>query len=173
MGAMPMMIGDLIMLGIEGKNWKEKLRELVLAQPDPHKVALSLAIGCSAAFLPPFGFHTVLVIAIGSLLKTGVPLAVLGTWINNPWTFIPVFLPAYVAEIEIGEHLLREETVFPSLGALSKMPTSAIIAQIKLVIWPFICGSVIFSAIVFILTYLLTRGFLRFKGRISSDHQAR
>ncbi len=166
-------IGDLTMLGVNGANWKEKLRELVLAQPDPHKVALSLAIGCSAAFLPPFGFHTVLVIAVASLLKTGVPLAVLGTWINNPWTFIPIFLPAYVIEIEIGEHLLRENTVFPSLRALSKMPTSAIIAQVKLVLWPFICGSLIASVLVFLVTYLLTRVFIRFKGKISSEHQAR
>jgi hypothetical protein len=161
------------MWGIDGKNWKGKLRELVLAQPDPHKVAMSLSIGCSAAFLPPFGFHTILVIAIASILKTGVPLAVLGTWINNPWTFIPIFLPAYVLEIEIGEHLLREETVFPSLRALSKMPTSAIIAQVKLVIWPFICGSVIVSLMVFLVTYLVSRIFLRFKGKISSEHQAR
>lgn len=161
------------MLGIDGKNWKGKLRELVLAQPDPHKVALSLAIGCSAAFLPPFGFHTILVIAISSILKTGVPLAVLGTWINNPWTFIPIFLPVYVVEIEIGEHLLREKTVFPSLRALSKMPTTAIIAQVKLVIWPFICGSVIVSVLIFLVTYVITRVFLRFKGKISSEHQAR
>lgn len=161
------------MLGIDGKNWKEKLRELVLAQPDPHKVALSLAIGCSAAFLPPFGFHTILVIAVGTLLKTGVPLAVLGTWINNPWTFIPIFLPVYVAEIEIGEHLLHQETIFPSLRALSRMPTTAIIAQVKLVIWPFICGSVIVSALIFLGTYLIARIFLRFKGKISSERQSR
>lgn len=161
------MTGDSIMWGLDRKNWKVKLRELVLAQPDPHKVALSLAVGCSAAFLPPFGFHTVLVIAIGSLLKTGVPLAVLGTWINNPWTFVPIFLPAYVMEIKIGEYLLREETVFPSLRALSKMPTSAIIAQVKLVIWPFICGSVIVSVLIFLVTYLVTRIFLRMK---SSDN---
>lgn len=161
------MTGDSIMWGLDRKNWKVKLRELVLAQPDPHKVALSLAVGCSAAFLPPFGFHTVLVIAIGSLLKTGVPLAVLGTWINNPWTFVPIFLPAYVMEIKIGEYLLREETVFPSLRALSKMPTSAIIVQVKLVIWPFICGSVIVSVLIFLVTYLVTRIFLRMK---SSDN---
>lgn len=161
------------MFGVDGKNWKTKLRELVLAQPDPHKVALSLSIGCSAAFLPPFGFHTILVIAIGSILKTGVPLAVLGTWINNPWTFIPIFLPAYVVEIEIGEHLLGEGTVFPSLRALSKMPTSAIIAQVKLVLWPFICGSIIFSLLVFLFTYFMARIFLRFKGKISSENQVR
>ncbi len=161
------------MFGIDRGNWKEKLRELVLSQPDPHKVALSLAIGCATAFLPPFGFHTVLVIAVATLFKTGVPLAVLGTWINNPWSFIPVFLPAYVLEIEMGERLLHEETAFPSLGALSKMPTSAILAQVKLVLWPFVCGSVVFSFLVFVATYFVTRVFLRFKGTISSGPPTR
>lgn len=89
-------------------RWKEKLFKLVRNDPDPVKVSLAMALGFSAAFLPPFGFHTLLVMGLGYLFRVSVPLAILGTWINNPWTFIPVFLPSYVLEIKLGGILLEK-----------------------------------------------------------------
>uniref|UniRef100_A0A7C3R613 DUF2062 domain-containing protein n=1 Tax=Leptospirillum ferriphilum TaxID=178606 RepID=A0A7C3R613_9BACT len=143
--------------------WKEKFRELVMKDPDPRKVSAAIAIGFSAAFLPPFGFHTILVMGLGYVLQVSVPLAVLGTWINNPWTFVPVFLPSYVLEINLGAHLLHKKLNFPSLGALSKMPYKAVIAQVKLVLWPFIVGSVVLSCAVFVISFALVYGFLKYR----------
>ena len=135
------------------KGWKEKLRHLVQSDPDPGKVSLAMALGFSAAFLPPFGFHTLLVMALGYLFRVSVPLAVLGTWINNPWTFIPVFLPAYFAEVRIGERFLGMSVPFPSLAALSKMPESAILMQVRQVLLPFFLGSVVVAACAFLVAF--------------------
>ena len=150
------------------KGWKEKLRHLVQSDPDPGKVSLAMALGFSAAFLPPFGFHTLLVMALGYLFRVSVPLAVLGTWINNPWTFIPVFLPSYVLEINLGAILLEKKLNFPSLAVLSRMPYRTVIAQIKLVLWPFIVGSVVLSCAVFIVSFFLIYGFLKYRKGFSS-----
>ncbi len=151
------------------QRWKARLTELVMKDPDPKKVALALALGFSAAFLPPFGFHTVLVMVVGYFLGVSVPLAVLGTWINNPWTFIPLFLPAYVLEVNLGAFLLHRKVYFPSLGSLSRMPYQTVLAQVKLVLWPFVLGSVVISAGIFILSFFSAYGFLKFrKGSPSS-----
>ncbi|AKS22588.1 MAG: Hypothetical protein C75L2_00100013 [Leptospirillum sp. Group II 'C75'] len=144
-------------------RWKEKLFKLVRNDPDPVKVSLAMALGFSAAFLPPFGFHTLLVMGLGYLFRVSVPLAILGTWINNPWTFIPVFLPSYVLEIKLGGILLEKKLNFPSLSALSRMPYKTVIAQIKLVLWPFIVGSVVFSCAVFVTSFFLVYGFLKYR----------
>ena len=138
------------------------------SDPDPAKVSLAMALGFAAAFLPPFGFHTLLVMGLGYLLRVSVPLAVLGTWINNPWTFVPVFLPSYVLEINLGARLLEKKLNFPSLSALSRMPYKAVISQVKLVLWPFIVGSAVFSCAIFIISFFLIYGFLKYRKGFSS-----
>ncbi len=140
-----------------------------MKDPDPKKVSLAMALGFAAAFLPPFGFHTVLVMVVGYFLGISVPLAVLGTWINNPWTFIPLFLPAYVLEINLGALLLHRKIHFPSLGTLSRMPYETILTQVKLVLWPLVVGSIVMSGGVFILSFFSTYGFLKFRKKIPSS----
>ncbi len=153
----------MIIPGFNYRNWATRLKQLIMEDPDPKKIALALALGFSSAFLPPFGFHTFLVMGVGYLMGVSVPLAILGTWVNNPWTFVPLFLPAYVLEIDLGAFILHRKVYFPALGALSRMPYQAILAQVKLVLWPLFVGSVIFSAGVFIISFFSTYGFLRFR----------
>ncbi|MHB8542484.1 MAG: DUF2062 domain-containing protein [Leptospirales bacterium] len=153
----------MITPGASFQSWKKRLSELVMNDPDPKKVAMAIALGFCAAFLPPFGFHTILVMMIGYVLGISVPLAVLGTWINNPWTFIPLFLPAYVLEIKLGGFLLHKKVYFPALGAISRMPYKAALAHLKPVFWPFILGSMVFSAGIFIVSFFSVYGFLKYR----------
>ena len=133
--------------------WKNKVIPLFTGSDDPVKDALAFAVGLSSAFLPPFGFHTALVAIIAYLFRLSLPLGLLGSWTNNPWTFIPVFLPAYFAEVRIGERFLGMSVPFPSLAALSKMPESAIFMQIRQVLLPFFLGSVVVAACAFLVAF--------------------
>ena len=133
--------------------WKSKVVPLFTGSHDPVRDSLSFSVGLSSAFLPPFGFHSVLVAVIAYLFRLSLPLGLLGSWTNNPWTFIPIFLPAYFAEVRIGERLLGMSVPFPSLAALSKMPESAILMQIRQVLLPFFLGSVVVAACAFLVAF--------------------
>ncbi|MEC4682910.1 MAG: DUF2062 domain-containing protein [Nitrospirota bacterium] len=135
------------------EGWKERIMDLFLGSDDPVKDALSFATGFASAFLPPFGFHSILVALLAYVFKLSLPIGLLGSWMNNPWTFVPVFLPAYLAEIKVGCLLLHMETHLPNLKALSEMPKGAILAQIKAVLYPFLIGSTLFSVLAFFLSF--------------------
>ncbi len=133
--------------------WKNKVVPLFTESRDPVKDALSFSVGLAAALLPPFGFHSALVAIIVYLFRLSLPLGLLGTWVNNPWTFIPVFVPAYFAEVRIGERFLGMSVPFPTLATLSKMPESAILIQIRQVLLPFFLGSVVVAACAFLVAF--------------------
>ena len=77
------------------------------------------------------------------------------------YTFVPVFLPAYLAEIKIGALILNVPVQVPNIRALSRMPKEAILAQVKIVLYPFVVGSGLFALGAFLLSfptiYLLIR----------------
>lgn len=135
------------------EGWKKRVLQLFLGSKDPVRDAISFATGFASAFLPPFGFHSILVAFLAYLFKLSLPLGLLGSWTNNPWTFVPLFLPAYLAEIKVGSLLLHTTTRLPNLQALSKMPKEAILAQIRDVLLPFVVGSVLFAAAAFALSF--------------------
>lgn len=147
------------------EGWKRRLLGLLTSSSNPLRDAISFSAGFAAAFLPPFGFHSFLVAVLAYLFKLSLPLGLLGSWMNNPWTFIPVFLPAYLAEIKVGGMLLRTPTHLPSFHALSHMSRGAIIDSVDAVFLPFVAGSILFAAMAFLLSlplvYLVIRWFKR------------
>tara|TARA_B100000242_G_scaffold38655_1_gene23116 strand:+ start:126 stop:569 length:444 start_codon:yes stop_codon:yes gene_type:complete len=53
--------------------------------------AKGLAIGVFSGCFPFFGFQTLLGVFFARLARGNVFLAVIGTWISNPFTFIPLY----------------------------------------------------------------------------------
>jgi hypothetical protein len=135
------------------EGWKEKVLRLFLGSNDPFRDALSFATGFASAFLPPFGFHSILVAFLAYLFRLSLPIGLLGSWTNNPWTFVPVFLPAYLAEIKVGAMILDTKVWVPNIRALSHMPKDAILAQVRDVLYPFIVGSAVFALGAFLLSF--------------------
>ena len=64
-----------------------------MADPDlePHHLGWSFALGLSIALNPLLGLHTAMVLSACALFrKLHRPLALLGTFVNNPWTLVPI-----------------------------------------------------------------------------------
>lgn len=64
-----------------------------MADPDlePHHLGWSFALGLAIAMNPLLGLHTGLVVASCALFrKLHRPLTLLGAFINNPWTMVPI-----------------------------------------------------------------------------------
>ncbi|MGH8120966.1 MAG: DUF2062 domain-containing protein [Gammaproteobacteria bacterium] len=68
-----------------------------------HSVAGGIATGLFCAFIP-LPIHMIVAAAAAILFRVNLPLAVILTWITNPFTFAPIFLFAYT----VGSVVLQE-----------------------------------------------------------------
>ena len=57
--------------------------------------AKGLAIGVFSGCFPIFGFQTLIGIFFAKLAKGNIVLAAIGTWISNPFTYIPLYYLNY------------------------------------------------------------------------------
>ena len=57
--------------------------------------AKGLAIGVFSGCFPFFGFQTLIGIFFAKLAKGNILLAAIGTWISNPFTYIPLYYLNY------------------------------------------------------------------------------
>ena len=53
--------------------------------------AKGLAIGVFSGCFPFFGFQTLIGVFLAKLFKGNIFLAAIGTWISNPFTYIPLY----------------------------------------------------------------------------------
>ena len=57
----------------------------------PFYNAKGLAIGVFSGCFPFFGFQTLIGVFFAKLAKGNIVLAAIGTWISNPFTYIPLY----------------------------------------------------------------------------------
>ena len=68
----------------------------------PSQRAVGFGLGIFSGCFPFFGFQTLLGIFLAKLLKANTLLAAVGTWISNPFTYVPLYWLNY----RIGSILL-------------------------------------------------------------------
>ena len=82
----------------------------------PGQRARGLAAGVFCGCFPFFGFQTLLGIGLASVVRGNHLLAAAGTWISNPFTYVPLFWFNY----RLGALLLGEGTGWPGLNNLNQ-----------------------------------------------------
>ena len=84
-------------------NYKKILSLFRQQHGSPFFNAKGLAIGVFSGCFPFFGFQTLLGVFFAKLAKGNIVLAAIGTWISNPFTYIPLYYFNYkVGSIFIG-----------------------------------------------------------------------
>ena len=78
----------------------------------PGQRARGLAAGIFCGCFPFFGLQTLLGIALASVVRGNHLLAAAGTWISNPFTYVPLYWFNY----QVGDALLRGESAPPALS---------------------------------------------------------
>lgn len=82
---------------------RKYLRNPALWEFDCHAVALGVAIGVFAAFVPILPFQMVIAAIIAILIRANLPMAVIASWISNPITFLPItYLTYFVGNWVLG-----------------------------------------------------------------------
>ncbi len=82
----------------------------------PAKRARGLAVGVFSGCFPFFGFQTFIGILLAGLVRGNYLLAVAGTWISNPLTYLPLYWFNY----KVGDVFLGEGRDLHNLSELTK-----------------------------------------------------
>ena len=85
------------------KSAGQYLRRLLALDETPERIALAFALGVFLSFSPLLGLHTLLGLTIAFIFGLNRVAVLLGVWVNNPWTLVPIYAAAaYVGGLLIG-----------------------------------------------------------------------
>jgi len=116
-------------------------------------VSRGFAIGAFCAFLPIPGIQMLLAAFLSITFAANLPLAVILTWITNPFTYIPI---VYFA-IKIGGIFINAESSYEI-----KSEEINILTDLMQYWEPLFLGSLILSIISSLLSYILIRAYWRY-----------
>ncbi|ASC74002.1 hypothetical protein XM38_049760 [Halomicronema hongdechloris C2206] len=86
--------------------WRRRLRYFYLRfmrmQGSSQELARGLAAGVFSGCFPLFGLQIIIGVAIATIIRGNRLMAATGTWISNPFTYVPIFAFNY----QLGHWLL-------------------------------------------------------------------
>lgn len=127
---------------------REKFRILLEIKDRPHHVAISFSVGVFIGISPLLGLHTVLGILVSYLFKLNKFVTILGVYITNPWTIIPI----YTLGTWAGMKILRIDGVLGDIPWGSLTFTN-VLAELKILFWPFVVGSFVLGTVSALASY--------------------
>ncbi len=69
---------------------------IIHVDDSPHRIALGVSLGLFTAFLPLLGLHTIIAFMLAFVTRANKAVSILCSWISNPLTVIPIFVPSYI-----------------------------------------------------------------------------
>ncbi len=122
----------------------KKILSLFLKQDGaPFFNAKGLAVGVFCGCFPFFGFQTLLGLFLARVMKGNLFLAAFGTWISNPFTYIPLYFFNY----KVGSFLLQNSTdiVFDKNLMIKELWEQGSVFSLRLIVGSAFVGSLLAS----------------------------
>ncbi len=116
----------------------------------PHRLSLAFATGVFIGMSPLFGLHTVLGIAVAYLFKLNRVVTLVGVYVTNPWTIIPI----YTFCTWVGALCLGIEHVLPDAD-WKHMTFGKLMNELSPLLMPFVVGTVIISIVASVVSYFV------------------
>ncbi len=130
--------------------FKERLREILAVKEPPRKVASAFAVGVFIGMSPLLGIHTLLGILLAWQLKLNKLVTLVGVYVTNPWTIVPIYSFGTWA----GAKILGMERIIPPMD-WSHMTLKLLVREFEYILVPFVVGSTIIGAISAVISYFL------------------
>lgn len=142
-------------------------RRLQRVRDRPHSIACGLGIGVFAACLPLFGGQTAIGVLLAILFRANKLCAAIGTWLSNPFTYVPIFWLNY----NLGLLLLP---TFQAPAPLRWDSFDDMLSQMRDISIPLGLGSIVMGLLLGSITYTLSLSLLTLRNRrIARRRQAR
>ena len=112
--------------------------------------ALGLGVGIFSGCFPFFGFQTLMGVFFAKIAKGNIVLAAIGTWISNPFTYIPLYYFNYkVGSIFLNNpsnKILEKSLVIDDLWKQGRIFSLKLLLGSSCVgiLLALICGSIVF-----------------------------
>ena len=135
-------------------SFRPSLKQVLHLQESPQRTALAFAIGVFIAFSPTYGLHIVMVLFCSWALGLNLLALMVGAFINNPWTLVPILGASYW----VGALLLGRSDS-PSFD-WHDVSFSAIYEQVMPYAVPFFLGGFVLSFLGAVLAYPLAYYFV-------------
>jgi uncharacterized protein (DUF2062 family) len=132
------------------KYFRDRLHAIIKLNDPPHKLALAFALGVFIAFSPTVGLHMVSCIALGWLFRLNTLVIITASFINNPWTIVPL----YGFCIWFGILVTGENIAVPQIN-WRELTLSNAYGILKPYLWSYIAGTLILGTIAAVLSYFL------------------
>jgi len=129
---------------------RDKLSAIFSIKDSPEKIAISFAVGVFVGMSPILGLHTVLGLIFAWIFKLNKFVTIVGVYITNPWTIIPI----YTFATWFGAKLMGIEKIMPSIdwGSIS---IGTIFNELSHILLPFVIGSTILGFLSSIASYII------------------
>ncbi len=84
------------------EKWKKQIKMILTLDSHPGHISAGLAVGVFISFTPFYGLHLVLALLASFIFRLNKLTCITGTWVNNPFTVLPVTVFSY----KLGRTLL-------------------------------------------------------------------
>ena len=124
-------------------NYKKILSLFLKQDGSPFFNAKGAAIGVFCGCFPFFGFQTLLGLFLARVAKGNLFLAVIGTWISNPFTYVPLYFLNY----KVGSSLLKNspDIVFDKNLMIEELWKQGGLFSLRLILGSALVGSLLAS----------------------------
>ena len=129
---------------------RERLRIICCIKDSPHRISLAFATGVFIGMSPFLGIHTVLGILVAWLLRLNKLATIIGVYVTNPWTIIPI----YTFSTWIGMKFLGIGMIIPEVD-WKHMTLSRILNEFSPILKPFFFGTLLIGTLSAILSYIV------------------
>lgn len=133
------------------KNYlRDRLHALIKLDDPPHKLALAFALGVFVAFSPTVGLHVISCLALGWIFRLNKLVILTASFINNPWTIVPL----YGFCIWFGIKITGENIAVPRI-AWDQLNLGNAYLILKPYLWSYVAGTVVVGSVAAVISYFL------------------
>jgi uncharacterized protein (DUF2062 family) len=129
---------------------RDRLLSVFSINEPPHRLAAAFAVGVFIAMSPLIGLHTLLGLGLSWLLRLNKFVTMVGVFINNPWTLVPI----YTFATWVGALLLGVDDIIPDIN-WNDVNYKTLFVEFKPLLWPFIAGSTLLGAATAVVSFVV------------------
>ena len=128
---------------IKNLNYKKILSLFLKQDGTPFFNAKGVAVGVFCGCFPFFGLQTLLGLFLARVARGNLFLAAIGTWISNPFTYVPLYFFNY----KVGSFLLKKSTdnVFDKKMMVEELWEQGSVFSLRLILGSAIVGLLLAS----------------------------
>jgi uncharacterized protein (DUF2062 family) len=133
--------------------FREKFRSIFQVHDTPHRIAMAFSFGVFMGISPLLGLHTIGAFFIAWLLGLNRLVAIVGVYITNPWTIVPI----YSFCLWVGAKTVGVQQILPSVD-WNHVTFSYLLDKLSPLLWPFVVGTLLVGTVSSFLSYFIIYG---------------